>query len=140
MRIFNEYMPVPAHYCGDAAADEGVRILAQNVADSIITTARSSGDDPVAWVTGNSYFPPLRACPDAETAWQARFPELGDSAWESYWDFLNEEIDRLLEKADVWMDAGPDGSLYVVDLRRFEYDEENGEASQTLSGEWRRKP
>lgn len=127
-----DYVNVPAHYVGDAASEEGTRIIARGIAAEITTAARGSGEDPVAWITGNSYFPPLRAFPGAEAVWQ-------DQEMTENWSFLYEIIEWRLNEAGIVMDTGPDGSLFAVDLNRWEYDEEYGEESPTLSGEWKPK-
>ncbi len=89
---------------------------AREIADQMIAAARGSGDDPIAWVTGNQYMPPLRSFPAAEAIYQKVDHVL--------WEILVEELESLLGKASVSMECPEyDNSLYVVDLARFEYAE-----------------
>jgi hypothetical protein len=105
-----------------------VRAAAGEIAQEIIDAARATGDDdPIAWVTGNSCFPPLRWCSAAEDVWQHNDGE--------FWQFLCDLVDTALARADVFMEAGPDGSLYAVDTARWEFTDED-DTSETISGQW----
>lgn len=114
--------------------DVHIRRIAAGIAESIIEDARTSGPDPIAWVTGNSYMPPLRSFGAAEDVWQHPANEDGEA-----FGYLVEELERLLADADVALEAPEyDNSLYAVDLRRFEYaDREDGEDDgETLQDDW----
>lgn len=107
-----------------------VKRAARRIADEMISAARNSGSDPVAWVTGNSYMPPLRSFSDAEHIWQ--LPAFRDAtAWES----LTDRVEWLLADAQVYMTSPEwDNALYVVDLARFEYSENPD--GETLQSDW----
>jgi hypothetical protein len=127
---------VPPHFAGEIAAEEGVRRAAKRIADSIIADARNI-EGPIVWVTGNSYMPPLRSFSDAEEVYQGRYPENGGG----YWEFLVEELERLLSDAGVILDCPEDdNALFAVDARRWEFDEEmyRSEEMHDLSDEYRR--
>jgi len=111
--------------------DSTIQDYARKIADSIIDSARTSGTDPIAWVTGNNYMPPLRSFSLAEEVWQDDVNDDGEAfAW------LVEEVERHVRKANVALEYPDyDNALYAVDLARFEYiDDEPGE---TLQSEWR---
>jgi hypothetical protein len=74
---------------------------ARVIADAITVAARTSGDDPVAWVTGNAYMPPLRSFGSAEAIWQDR----DDDAWEMPTELLYYNISPPKE----WM-ASPNNA------------------------------
>jgi hypothetical protein len=144
MAYGNPFKPVltevPAHYAGSLAADEGVRRAAREIAGSMIRAARDSGDEPVTFVTGNSYMPALRSYRAAEEIWQAAYPSgsYGYAERVFYWEFLCGEVERLASEADVHIGyPEDDNSIYVVDISRFEYDEEAAETSDTYSGDWK---
>ena len=103
--------------------------LARVDAREAIDIARSSGADPVAFITGNSHMPPLRAFGNAELAWRA--DDTGD-VWEAY----SETFDRTLSDADVYVGCPDyDNAVYVVDLARFESADDD-DTGDTLSSEW----
>lgn len=114
--------------------DDTIRDYARQIADSMINDARNSGSDPVVFVTGNSYMPPLRSFTLAERIWQHMTDAPGEEG--SAWAFLVEEVERLLDEANVYL-ASPeyDNCLYVVDLERFSAKDDSEEA-ETLSDEW----
>lgn len=107
---------------------------ANEIARQCIAAARGSGSDPIAWVTSNAMMPPLRWFDAAERIWQGT-PPADCTAWES----LTERVESLLAEAGVALECPDyDNALYVVDLRRFEYvDEEDREQDETLQDEWR---
>ena len=105
--------------------------IAQSIADEIIESARLSGDDPIAWVTGNSYFPALRSFTQAETIWQS-----GENADGELFNTLTEKIEKILADENVALESPEwDNALYAVDLTRFEYAEDS--YGDTLQSEWR---
>lgn len=108
-----------------------VRSLARDVADQIIVAARTSGPDPIAWVTNNAMVPPLRWFSRAEYVWQADNNRDGE-----LWELFAGLVDEYTEDANVLLDCPEcDNQLYAVDLARFEYvPDENAE---TLQGDWR---
>jgi hypothetical protein len=110
--------------------DDDVKTRARTIAASMIDSARGSGNDPIYWVTSNASYPALRGYPEAEHVWMANYTNPG------VWNFLVEELERLLEEAYVVMDTGSDGSIYVVDMTRFEFIDENDEAP-TLQAQYR---
>jgi hypothetical protein len=134
---------VPFHYAGEAAAEEGVRLIARGIADDMIYSAHNSGDSPIAWVTGNNFMPPLRSYSMAERVWQADYPPdyPGHPEWgNGYWDFLAEEVERLLDAANVCLSAPEeDNCLYVIDLSRFEAVDEDEVTGDDLQDEWKLK-
>ena len=104
--------------------------LARVDAREAIDLARSSGHDPIVWLTGNAYMPPLRGFGHAESAWNA--DNTGD-VWEAY----AETFERELDAASVYLGSPDyDNALYVVDLARFEYVDEENQTGDTLQSEW----
>jgi hypothetical protein len=94
---------------------------AREISEEIIAAARTSGDESIVFVTGNSFMPPLRSFDQAEAVWQA---DEDGSAWEQLvWD-----IEERLDDAQVLLECPEyDNALYAVDLARFEYVESDGE-------------
>jgi hypothetical protein len=98
----------------------------------IAPIARESGDEPLVFITGNAYMPPLRAFDVSDLIWALEDP----GCWESY----SEGVDRGLAEANVLMDTPEyDNALYVVDLARFEHigDDDPIPEDDSLSAEWR---
>lgn len=115
-----------------AADADPIEGAAQQIASEITTAARGSGSDPIAWVTGNAYMPPLRSFSAAEAVYQA--DEDGE-------DFarLTELVEQRLEKAGVTLECPDyDNALYAVDTRRFEYVDDPGD-HETLQQDWQPK-
>lgn len=111
-------------------AQEHVRNVASIIAQGMIEVARSAPrTEPVQFVTGNSYMPPLRSFPNAEAIWR-------DDEDGSLFEQLTEEIEAILSNANVLL-ACPDydNALYVVDLARFEHVE--GDDYDSLQNDWR---
>jgi len=100
------------------------------VRDVIAIIARTS-DEPVAWLTGNHYMPPLRDIGEAETVYQS---DMDGTVWEGFM----EALDRKLSEANVLMECPEyDNALYVVDLTRWQHREEDEiEDTDSLNGEW----
>lgn len=92
-------------------------------------------EEPVTFITGNNYMPPLRAYGRAEDFWAASDGcTLEDlpTPWEVYVEVFEEE----LQKNDVALECPEyDNALYVVDLRRFEYIEDA--EGDSLNDEWK---
>lgn len=110
--------------------DARVQRIAREIADSIISDARNSGPDPIAWVTGNAMMPPLRSFDAAEDVWQHAANDDGE-AWES----LVYRLESLLDAANVALECPEhDNALYAVDLTRFEYAESPD--GETLQSNW----
>jgi hypothetical protein len=100
------------------------------VRDVIAVIARTS-DEPVAWLTGNAYMPPLRDLGEAETVYQA---DMDGTVWEAFM----EALDRKLSEANILMECPEyDNALYVVDLNRFEHVERD-DSCESLNDEWQR--
>lgn len=110
-----------------------VKRAARDVADQIITAARNSGDDPIAWVTGNAMFPPLRSFTLADMVWHLNAPH-DYQPWESFvW-----RVEKHLQDANVYLECPEyDNALYAVDLERFEYAE--SETGDSLCDDWKEK-
>jgi hypothetical protein len=108
-----------------------VRRLARDVADQIIVAARTSGADPIAWVTSNAMMPPLRWFARAEHVWQAANNDDGE-----LWAWFGELTEQHVADANVALECPEyDNMLYAVDLARFEY---VGPAdAETLQDDWR---
>lgn len=115
--------------------DAHIRRIAAGIAESVITDARSSGADPIAWVTGNQMMPPLRSFDAAEDVWQHPANDDGEA-----FAYLVETLEGMLSDADVALEAPEhDNSLYAVDLARFEYADREGLAmaeGETLQDDW----
>lgn len=95
-------------------------ILAEHDATDAIEIARCS-HEPVAFITDNAYFPALRGFGRAEMIWQA--DGLGD-VWDAYVD----TFEGALDAADVLLGSPDcDNALYVVDLRRWQPDDDDDE-------------
>lgn len=110
---------------------KGLEAAAQLIAQDMISAARMSGDEPVVFVTGNRFMPPLRSYDVAEHIWQSEENDDGE-----LFARLTEILEGILSDENVALECpDDDNSLYVVDLTRFEYIEDND--SDTLSGEWR---
>lgn len=106
-----------------------VTAIAREIADSMIEDARASVT-PVAWVTGNSYMPPLRSYEAAETVWQAE--NNGDG---ELWELLVETLEDNLNAASVYLTSPDyDNALYVVDENRWQWAENEG--AEDLNDEW----
>lgn len=99
----------------------------------IAPIARES-NEPVTFITGNSFMPPLRDFGDSEQVWH--LDELDPDA--EVWSAYVERLEGTLEQQDVLLSAPDyDNALYVVDLARFEYVDADTDA-ETLSDEWER--
>ena len=117
----------------EAEREQRIETAASEIADSIVKDARGSGGDPIAWVTGNSYMPPLRSFSAAEQVWQA------DEDGEDF-QYLSERVEAKLADAEVALECQDyDNALYAVDQRRFEYVDDPGD-HETLQQDWRAKP
>jgi hypothetical protein len=117
------------------ALQDTVRDYARRIADSITVSARTSGPDPIAWVTGNSYMPPLRSFTLADRIWQMS-PDT-DPEGEA-WEMLTELVDSRLDDAKVTLECPDyDNALYAVDMARFEWIEQTAPEADTLQDEWR---
>jgi len=102
---------------------------AGQIADEITRAARGSGDDPVAWVTGNAFMPPLRSFTAAEQVWQA--DEDGGA-----FAILAELVEAKMAEREIALECPEyDNALYAVDLRRFEYVDDPGD-HETLQQDW----
>lgn len=113
------------------------RETAQQTAEYMIDAARNS-DEPVVFVTGNSYMPPAR--------WFAGADEIYGTdldLWDLYWTL----VELKLHEANVYA-ACPDydNAIYVVDMDRWEYVDGEADAEQfgaspfdpdSLNGEYR---
>ena len=110
------------------ATPEEVTAKATQLADELINEARTL-EGPVIWVTGNRYMPPMRSFPSAEEVW-----DLDDA---DLWELFCETVESKLTEADVTMESPDyDNALYVVDLRRWSYNE-NAEGDD-LNDDWER--
>jgi hypothetical protein len=112
-----------------AAAQYG-KLLARDV---IAPIARESAD-PVAFITGNSHMPPLRAFDQCEYIW------IADHNVDDLWSIFVEALEGALAEESVYM-ASPedDNSLYVVDLKRWQYVddyERQGDPGESINDEW----
>lgn len=103
------------------------------VRDVLAKVARESVE-PVEFVTSNAYFPALRSFSVCESVYMAD----ADDPDGGYWEALVEAIERHCANQGILLD-GPeyDNSLYVVDLRRWEYIGEDFEGGDNLNDEWR---
>lgn len=107
-----------------------INAVARKVADFIIGEARGSGE-PVVFVTGNSYFPPMRSFASMDDLWHES---------ESAFYAAVELVETLLSDADVYLDS-PEyyNCLYAVDMKRFEfkdyYDPQNSN-TDNINDEW----
>lgn len=110
--------------------DGQVRGIAGRIAGSIIADARAS-KEPVCWVTGNRYLPPLRSFTEAERVYYAANNEDGE-----LFAFLYEEIERHLDRAEVLLDCPEfDNALFAVDLKRWSF-KETDDSAEDLNDEW----
>jgi hypothetical protein len=115
--------------------DEEVKRVARAVSGLITKVARESGEDPIAWVTGNNFMPPLRWFASAEVIWQEAVNQENPRLWK----ILTEEVERILGEEDVYLGCPEyDNALYAVDERRFEAKEDQD--GETLQGDWTKKP
>jgi len=108
-----------------------VEQLASLLVRDVISIIARTSDEPVAWLTGNSYMPPLRDLGEAETVYQN---DPDGTVWEAFM----ESLDRHLDQAKVLMECPEyDNALYVVDLMRFEHIERD-DSCESLNDEWQR--
>lgn len=107
------------------------------VRDWIMPAVKAS-DEPVCWLTGNSYMPPIRAIDKMDDIWTATSTHghiLHDMA-DDMWVALCEEIERELDKNNIYMTSPEwDNSLYAVDLDRWEHIEDAD--GDSLNDEWK---
>lgn len=100
---------------------------ARKVADDIISDARTL-HGPVVWITGNSYMPPMRSIPAAETVWQADNNDDG-----RLFASFTELVESYLQEADVLLESPEwDNALWACDLRRWQW-VENTEGAEDLN-------
>jgi hypothetical protein len=112
------------------ATDAMIQAAARDIADSMIADARTSGKDPVVFVTGNRYMPPMRSFSQAEEIWDDPRNDDGEK-----FGWLCELIEMMLADANVALECPDyDNALYVVDLNRFEWRED--EAGEELGDDW----
>lgn len=115
----------------NSLTDSVIRDYARQIADMITVSARTSGPDPIAWITGNAMMPPLRWLALAERVWQS-----DDNADGEAFAYLTELVESHLSDANVALECPDyDNALYAVDLNRFEYVE--SELGETLQADWR---
>lgn len=98
----------------------------------IAPLARESGNEPVVFITGNSYMPPLRDFGISNEVWS-----LADAP--DVWAAYAERLESRLDEMRVYL-AEPeyDNSLFVVDLARFEHvDDAELANADSLAAEWR---
>lgn len=109
-----------------ATANQIGTLLARDV---IAPIARES-ETAITFITGNSYMPPLRSLEDAERVYQADTD--GD-----IWHIFYEAVDQTLDNEQILMQCPEhDNALYVVDLTRWEYDEDAEEESEDENDLW----
>lgn len=113
--------------------DQYARLL---VWDEIMPAAKES-TEPVVWITGNSYMPPIRALDRIDEFWQrtANHGHILHDMADTLWCHLVEAIEDECEKQQIHM-ASPewDNALYVVDERRWEYVENTD--GESLNDDW----
>jgi hypothetical protein len=116
-----------------------VRKMARELADAIISDARTV-HGPVVWITGNSAVPPMREIPAAEYVYQADNNRDGE-----LFAFMVELIEDHLNAASVLLESPEyDNALYVVDLNRWQYRDDDDVYDGTteyddLNDEWEPK-
>jgi hypothetical protein len=114
----------------DGEVKGGIRIIghgaakryARSIASYMISAARSAPEaEPVQFVTGNSFMPPLRSFGDADRVWNAGngYANADYFASARVWQALVDELERLLREANVHRQLYYDNRMYVVDLNRF---------------------
>jgi hypothetical protein len=116
------------------------RAIGAGIARSITASARAS-DCPVAWVTGNSYLPPLRSFTDADRVWHADngVHSADEFAGPAVWEELASTVHRLLDEAGVYLGSPDyDNALYAVDLRRWRYASDEEGMSDDLNDDYER--
>ena len=115
----------------DAILQDAEQAARQDAQAAIVIARAAPADEPVQFITGNAFMPPLRAFGAAEDYWQAATVEL------DVWSIYAESFEDECENEDVEL-ACPDydNVLYVVDTARFEYVDED-DSAETLSAQWR---
>lgn len=115
--------------------DERITNAVREIAEDMIRTARAAPtNEPVQFVTGNSFMPPLRSYEAAEAVW--RYDGSHDTF---HFEELVEQLEQTLMREYVLLDVPDyDNALYVVDLARFEYVEDAD--GDSLQDEWRPIP
>lgn len=112
------------------------KTLDQIILDDIhaaVDLVRGAGKyDPIVWLTGNSYMPPLRGWGRAEEVWQA---DDSGELWEEYAERWEEGV----ENNNIYVGCPDwDNALYGVDLTYWEY-VDGSEDAETLGEEWARR-
>jgi hypothetical protein len=108
---------------------------AREDAAEVVSLVRSE-DGPIVWLTSNRYMPPLREIGRADQFYSGSF-------WNpSYlWSTYAETFEHVLEREDIHFDCPEhDNALYAVDLRRWQYADENGSPDtheDSMESEWR---
>lgn len=105
---------------------DAIDVAVAAISERFTADARSL-NGPAVFVTGNSMYPALRLVPEAESIWRY---EDGEA-----WDDFVLALEDSLERAGVHMGTGPDGSVYVVDLKRWEAVDDLAD-QPTLDDEW----
>lgn len=101
-------------------SEQTIRNYARTIAADLIEDARLS-DEPVVFVTGNAYVPAFRSFSLAEEVWQNDM-DAADDASDGNFPWLVELVEDELSRAEVALEAPDyDNSLYVVDLKRWQY-------------------
>jgi hypothetical protein len=130
-------LPIPPYVQTTLASAlrDAAELAARDIAAYMVDLARTSGAEPIVFVTSNNYMPPLRSFSAAEEIWQAANYDDGTDLF----GYLYELLEDILQDADVYLgEPEYDNSLYVVDLRRFQAIEDP-ENAETLDGEWEAK-
>lgn len=111
---------------------------AEDAAEAILIARQSS--EPVAFITGNSHMPPLRAFGSAERFWHAD-EDLVELHMDepSIFQCYSDRFETCLDLAAVYLDCPEhDNALYVVDLQRFQpVDPEHSPESESMQDDWR---
>lgn len=117
----------------DVSKLSDIDILTSEVAAEIIDAARNSGNDPIAWVTGNAMMPPARSFSAMKEIWQEDY-----NRDEPVFDWVWEEIERKVAAAGVYVGCPEfDNALFAVDLNRWQFrDDDNFDGGDTLQDEW----
>lgn len=111
------------------AAYANARQLAWQVANYRIAPIARESSEPVVFITGNSHVPSLRAYDVSEEVWN-----LDDAGvWEAYGEAI---LERCAEMQIYIAEPEYDNALYVVDLARFEANED-AEVAPEATDEWR---
>lgn len=117
-------------------AEQAGRLVAREIIEPILRELPS--EQPIVWLTGNSYMPPIRDIPAAERMWELT-NDIDSDTGAMVWELFMQAVDHECANREIEIAAPEhDNALYVVDLRRWERKDANEEdVGDDMNDEWR---